>query len=143
MKNNEEIFQYEYDHLKNLDFTKHILMESTTIQIGIKTTKIRCSIAPEKLTLVGFLPSNRALVFDEIAPVDVSESQILRDLAPVLVQEDHEVLLFGDHDYILRVNTIENNSFIYFLGYSQSSLFKNDSSIISYSNFTKIFNPPI
>ena len=112
-------------------------MESI-VQIGIQTTKIKCEIAPPNLTLVGFLPSNRSIVFDEIAPVDVSESQIFQDLALVLVQKDHEILLFGDHDYILRVNTI-NNKFIYLLGSSKSPLFKSENTFISYSHFLETF----
>lgn len=110
----------------------------TTVHIGFYETRFKCKSAPENLRLIGFLPTNHAMLFSEIYPVDVSNCQLLQDLAPILVQKNYDIFLYQDHDYILRITT-HHGKFVYFFGRPQNSIFTKDSTLIYYKNFTSLF----
>jgi hypothetical protein len=111
------------------------------IIFGHLSQSVVCECSSPALQILGFIPSDRSVVFTSMTPVKVGPGY-LQALATAMIQRDSDAVAYSDRDLILRVYLIgdptnpASQSIVLFLCVPSKPLFDSRGQDFNYPDFS-------
>jgi hypothetical protein len=90
-------------------FVTDCMANSCELTFGSLSQWVTAEGIPPKLQILGFVMSDKALVFASITPIAVQGDGFLQPLALSMIENDLDAYVFGDGDYLLRASKIPHD----------------------------------
>ena len=112
-------------------------MNGCHIEFGTLKTSVICTGAPSCLEIVGFIPSNISREYETISSVKIDPSSFLSRLAPHMIYQQKDALLFSaSQDYILRCISERPNEYSLLLCLPKTPIFNGNIKSFNYSKLS-------
>lgn len=101
--------------------------------------------APNKIQILGFIPTNNSTEFISMNPIYIYDGEFLHALAIAMVRDSLDALAFGDRDFIIRTKVVDSSKsdddkeYIIFLCVPSKPLFDKETPTFNYPNYSLMF----
>ena len=90
-------------------------MKQGIVVFGEQRTTVSSLNVPDRLSVLGFISSDKSLIFESMEVLLVEPDSFLYRLVPYLIENDSDMVLFCERDYIIRAFTVDENQFLVYL----------------------------